>query len=99
MKIIFTFFCAISLLILFIFCKNIKAEYNDYDVSGSNETERVSGSIDVDEEGGIGIVYDERGDQHHLDLDWTNKGEFGGFDKGELEGYGEEGDYYDLEAE
>ena len=65
--------------------------YN-YDVSGySYEGDYVYGEIDVDQSGGDGYIYDEEGNEVHINVDWTGHGE--------LEGYDSEGNYYDLEVD
>ncbi len=65
--------------------------YN-YDVSGYNSNgDYVYGEVDVDQSGGDGYVYDENGDGIYIDVDWIGKGE--------LEGYGSDGNYYELEVD
>ncbi len=65
--------------------------YN-YDVSGYNYNgDYVYGEVDVDQSGGDGYVYDENGDEIYIDVDWIGKGE--------LEGYGSDGNYYELEVD
>lgn len=64
----------------------------DYDVSGYDDSGNyIYGDVDVDQSGGDGYIYLEDGEEKHIDVDWTGKGE--------LEGYDEDGNYYELEVE
>ncbi|MBI4683911.1 MAG: hypothetical protein HY755_01805 [Nitrospirae bacterium] len=64
----------------------------DYDVSGTDsDGNQVSGNIEVDQNGGDGYIETDEGEEKHIDVDWTGKGK--------LEGYDEDGNYYELEVE
>ena len=63
----------------------------DYDVSGSGDDGYVYGDVTVDQSGGDGTIYDEYGNEHNVTVDWTGRGE--------LEGYDEDGNYYELEVD
>lgn len=64
----------------------------DYEVSGADESGNfVYGDVEVDQYGGDGYIYTEDGEGRHIDVDWTGYGE--------LDGYDEEGNYYQLEVD
>jgi hypothetical protein len=64
----------------------------DYDVSGTNsDGNSVYGNVEVNQNGGDGYIYTDDGEEKHIDVDWTGKGK--------LEGYDEDGNYYELEVE
>ena len=80
------------LLAIFILLTPLICFSYDYEVSGSDESgNSVSGSVEVDQSGGDGYVYTDDGEEKHIDVDWTGHGE--------LEGYDEDGNYYELEVE
>ena len=63
-----------------------------YDVSGYDENGNyISGTNDVTKYGGDGYIIDEDGNEKHIEVDWTGKGE--------LDGYDEDGIYYELEVD
>lgn len=64
----------------------------DYDISGTDsEGGYVYGEVEVDQDGGDGYIYTDDGEEKHIDVEWTGHGE--------MEGYDEEGNYYELEVE
>jgi len=67
--------------------------YNyNYDVSGySDYGDYVYGEIDIEGKYGEGYVYDEYGDEIYVDVEWSGYGT--------LEGYDEDGNYYEFEVE
>ncbi len=65
-------------------------EYN-YDIEGYNDDgDSVYGNIDIEGKYGSGYIYDEYGNEKEIDVEWV--------DYGELEGYDEDGNYYELEV-
>lgn len=66
-------------------------EYN-YDVNGYDEYGNpIEGTIDVSNGEGSGYIYDEEGNEKTIDVEFTGYGE--------LEGYDEDGNYYDLNVD
>ncbi|MCR9062617.1 MAG: hypothetical protein NXI00_01560 [Cytophagales bacterium] len=67
--------------------------YNyNYDVDGyDGEGGYVHGNIDMQGKYGDGYIYDDEGNEKHLDLEWSGYGT--------LEGYDEDGEYYELEID
>lgn len=65
--------------------------YN-YDIEGySYDGDYVYGNIDITDKYGDGYIYDEWGNEKYIEVEWV--------DYGVLEGYDEDGNYYELEAE
>lgn len=63
-----------------------------YSVSGYDDnTNYIYGDIDVDQSGGDGYIYDDDGNSIYINVDWTGKGQ--------LEGYDDNGKYYELEVD
>jgi antitoxin component YwqK of YwqJK toxin-antitoxin module len=62
-----------------------------YSVSGYGNNNSVNGTVDVNRNGGSATVYDEEGNEIELDVEWSGKGK--------LEGYDQNGNYYDLEVD
>lgn len=80
------------LLVIFILLTPLICFSYDYDVSGyDSDGSYVYGDVEVDQGGGDGYIYTKDGEEKHIDVDWTGKGE--------LEGYDEDGNYYELEVE
>lgn len=67
--------------------------YNSYDysVSGYGDYDYVYGEVTVDQDGGSGYIYLENGDEVYITVDWTGYGT--------LEGYDDEGNYYELDVD
>ena len=66
-------------------------QYN-YDIDGYDEDGNyVYGNVDMDNGYGSGYIYTEDGDEVYIDLEW--------YDYGQMEGYDENGVYYELEAQ
>ena len=63
----------------------------DYDVSGYGDDGYVYGDITVDKNGGDGYIYDDDGNEKWIDVEWTGNGT--------LEGYDEDGNYYELDVD
>jgi antitoxin component YwqK of YwqJK toxin-antitoxin module len=70
---------------------NNRSKYYSYSVSGYGNDNSVYGDISVNKNGGSGTIYDENDNEISIDLEWTGKGT--------LEGYDEDGNYYELEVE
>jgi hypothetical protein len=70
---------------------NNSSKYYGYSVSGYGNNNSVYGDISVNKNGGSGTIYDENDNEISIDLEWTGKGT--------LEGYDEDGNYYELEVE
>lgn len=65
--------------------------YYNYDVSGMDENGNyVYGNVDIDDDGN-GYIVDEDGNEKYIDVEWT--------DWGVMEGYDEDGVWYELEVE
>lgn len=79
----------ILLLLLFlpVICFGFEYDINGYD----NEGNYVYGELDVDHKGAYGYIYTQDGESKRVNLEWT--------EKGYLEGYDEDGNYYDLQLE
>lgn len=66
-------------------------EYN-YAVEGYDEYGNpIEGNIDVSNGGGTGYIYDEYGNEKEIDVEFTRYSE--------LEGYDEDGNYYEMNVE
>ncbi len=66
-------------------------EYYNYDISGYDEDGNyVSGNVDIDEYGD-GYIEDEYGNEKYIEVEWV--------DWGVMEGYDEDGVYYELNVE
>lgn len=63
----------------------------DYSISGYGNSNSVYGDITVDKQGGDGYIYDEDGNEKLIDVEWIGNGT--------LEGYDEDGNYYELEVD
>jgi hypothetical protein len=66
-------------------------KYYNYSVSGYGNDNSVYGDITVNKNGGSGTIYDENDNEISIDVEWTGKGT--------LEGYDENGNYYELEID
>ena len=65
--------------------------YYNYDVSGYDENGNyVSGNVDINKSGD-GYIVDEEGNEKHIEVEWVGYGV--------MEGYDEDGVYYELEVE
>lgn len=65
--------------------------YYNYDICGYDEDGNyVSGNVDIDEYGD-GYVVDEYGNEKYIEVEWV--------DWGVMEGYDEDGVYYEFEVE
>lgn len=66
-------------------------EYYNYDISGYDEDGNyVSGNVDIDEYWD-GYIEDEYGNEKYIEVEWV--------DWGVMEGYDEDGVYYELNVE
>jgi len=66
-------------------------DYN-YDIEGYDELGNyVYGNVDISGKYGDGYIYNDSGDEIYIEVEWVGYGE--------LEGYDENGGYYELEAE
>lgn len=67
--------------------------YNyNYDIEGyDNDGNSVNGNIDISGKYGNGYINDDNGNEKSIEVEWV--------DYGKLEGYDEDGNYYELEAE
>lgn len=66
-------------------------DYNNYDISGYDEDGNyVSGNVDIDEYGD-GYIEDEYGIEKYIEVKWV--------DWGLMEGYDEDGIYYEFNVE
>lgn len=66
-------------------------EYN-YDVIGYDEDGNpIDGNIDISGKSGSGYIYDEYGSEKYIEVEWSGYGE--------LEGYDEDGNYYEMNVE
>lgn len=64
----------------------------EYDVSGNNDSGNyIYGNVEVDQSGGDGYIYQDDGEEKHIEVEWT--------EYGELAGYDEDGTYYEFEVE
>jgi len=63
----------------------------DYSVSGDGDGGYVEGEVTVDKYGGDGYIYDDEGNEKWIEVDWTGYGT--------LEGYDEDGNYYELDVD
>jgi hypothetical protein len=63
----------------------------DYSISGYGDDGYVYGDVSVDKNGGSGYICDDDGNEKYIDVEWTGKGE--------LDGYDEDGNYYELETD
>lgn len=62
-----------------------------YYISGYGDSGYVWGYVDVSKDGGDGVIYDEDGNEVHISVEWTGNGT--------LEGYGDDGSFYELEVD
>lgn len=70
--------------------RNRPSRIYSYSISGFGDSGYVWGDAEVDRDGGYGVVFDEDGNEIHISLEWTGHGT--------LEGYGDDGSYYELET-
>lgn len=85
----------ISLLCVMFLLTNTIIAFSDYnyDISGyDNSGNYVYGDVDVDQDGGSGTIYDEYGNAHSIDVEWTGYGELEAYDY-------ETWEYIDLEVD
>lgn len=80
-------------IIILIFTSLTYASEYEYDVSGYGDSGSVYGEIEASSNSRSvdGYIYDEEGNQKYFSGEWSGNGE--------VEGYDEDGNYYELEVD
>lgn len=86
-------FCFLLFFVIFVFAAVACASEYEYDVSGYGDSGSVYGEIEEssDSRDVDGYIYDEEGNEKYFSGEWSGNGE--------VEGYDEDGNYYELEVD